>query len=57
MLNNNQIVENIEQLSALSEEVSAGAEETNRMTELNVNNARQTWESIEKINKSTALLK
>lgn len=54
---NNQIVDNIEQLSALSEEVSAGAEETNRMTEINVNNARRTWESIEKINKSTALLK
>jgi len=54
---NNQIVDNIGQLSALSEEVSAGAEETNRMTEMNVNNARQTWDSIQKINKSTALLK
>ncbi len=54
---NNQIVENINQLSALSEEVSASAEETNHLTEMNVNYARQTWESIQKMNQSTALLK
>jgi len=53
---NNQIVDNITQLSALSEEVSASAEETNNLTEMNVNYARQTWESIQKINQSTALL-
>ncbi|MBO5353829.1 MAG: chemotaxis protein [Lachnospiraceae bacterium] len=54
---NNQIVESITQLSALSEEVSASAEETNHLTEMNVNYAGQTWESIQKINESTALLK
>ena len=54
---NNQIVDNITQLSALSEEVSTSAEETNNLTEMNVNYARQTWESIQKINQSTALLK
>lgn len=54
---NNQIVENITQLSALSEEVSANAEETNYLTEMNVNFARQTWNSIQKINESTASLK
>jgi len=54
---NNQIVENITQLSALSEEVSANAEETNDLTEMNVNYARQTWESIQKMNESAALLK
>lgn len=54
---NNQIVNSITQLSALSEEVSASAEETNHLTELNVNYSRQTWESIQKINQSAALLK
>ncbi|MBP3610831.1 MAG: chemotaxis protein [Lachnospiraceae bacterium] len=54
---NNQIVESITQLSALSEEVSVSAEETNHLTEMNVNYAGQTWESIQKINESTALLK
>ena len=54
---NNQIVDNITQLSALSEEVSASAEETNHLTEMNVNYSRQTWESIQRINESTALLK
>ncbi len=54
---NNQIVDNITQLSALSEEVSASAEETNQLTEMNVNYARQTRESIQKINESTASLK
>ena len=54
---NNQIVDNITQLSALSEEVSASAEETNHLTEMNVNYARETWESIQKINESAALLK
>lgn len=53
---NNQIVENITQLSALSEEVSASAEETNNLTEMNVNYVRQTWESIQKINESAASL-
>ena len=51
---NNQIVDSITQLSALSEEVSASAEETNHLTELNVGYARRTWESIQKINQSTA---
>ena len=54
---NNQIVDSITRLSALSEEVSASAEQTNHLTEMNVNHARQTWESIQKINQSTALLK
>jgi len=54
---NNQIVENITQLSALSEEVSASAEETNHLTEMNVNYARQTRESIQKMNQSTAIIK
>lgn len=54
---NNRIVDNINQLSALSEEVSAGAEETNQLTRMNANYARQTWESIQKISESTALLK
>lgn len=54
---NNQIVNSITQLSALSEEVSASAEETNHLTGLNVNYSRQTWESIQKINQSAALLK
>ena len=54
---NNQIVDSITQLSALSEEVSASAEETNHLTGLNVNYAKQTWESIKKINESSALLK
>lgn len=54
---NNQIVDNITQLSALSEEVSASAEETNHLTEMNVGYARQTWESIQKINQSAGLLK
>lgn len=54
---NNQIVDNITQLSALSEEVSANAEETNYLTERNVSFAQQTWESIQKINESTTLLK
>lgn len=54
---NNQIVDNITQLSALSEEVSASAEETNHLTGMNVNYAKQTWESIKKINESNALLK
>ncbi len=54
---NNQIVDNITQLSALSEEVSASAEETNHLTVMNVNYARQTRESIQKINQSTASLK
>jgi len=53
---NNQIVENITQLSALSEEVSASAEETNHLTEMNVKYARQTRESIQKINQTTASL-
>jgi len=54
---NNQIVDSITQLSALSEEVSASAEETNHLTGLNVNYAKQTWESINKINESSSLLK
>ena len=54
---NNQIVDNITQLTALSEEVSASAEQTNHLTGMNVNYSRQTWESIQKINQSTALLK
>lgn len=54
---NNQIVDSITQLSALSEEVSASAEQTNHLTEMNVNYSRQTWESIQKINQSAALLK
>ena len=54
---NNQIVDSITQLSALSEEVSASAEQTNHLTEMNVNYARQTWESIQKINQSAAILK
>jgi len=54
---NNQIVNSITQLTALSEEVSASAEQTNHLTERNVNYSRQTWESIQKINESTALLK
>ena len=54
---NNQIVDSITQLSALSEEVSASAEETNHLTGLNVNYAKQTWESINKINESSGLLK
>ena len=54
---NNQIVENITQLSALSEEVSASAEETNHLTELNVSYARQTRESIQKMNQCTTSLK
>ena len=54
---NNQIVENITQLSALSEEVSANAEETHNLTERNVDFARQTWESIQRMNESTALAK
>lgn len=54
---NNQIVENITQLSALSEEVSASAEETNHLTEMNVNYAHQTRESIQKINQTTATLR
>lgn len=51
---NNQIVDSITQLSALSEEVSASAEETNHLTEMNVGYARRTWESIQKINQSAA---
>lgn len=54
---NNQIVNSITQLSALSEEVSASAEETNHLTEMNVSYARQTRESIQKINQSAVLLK
>ena len=54
---NNQIVDSVTQLSALSEEVSASAEETNHLTGLNVNYAKQTWESIQKINESSRLLK
>ena len=54
---NNQIVENITQLSALSEEVSAGAEETNQLTEMNVRYASRTRESIQKINRTAATLK
>ncbi len=54
---NNQIVENITQLSALSEEVSASAEETNHLTVMNVNYARQTRESIQKMNQTTTSLK
>ena len=54
---NNQIVDNITQLSALSEEVSANAEETNHLTEMNVDYARKTRESIQKINESTSSLK
>lgn len=54
---NNQIVENITQLSALSEEVSASAEETNHLTEMNVRYASRTRESIQKINRTTATLK
>ena len=54
---NNQIVDNISQLSALSEEVSASAEETNHLTQLNVNYARQTRESIQKMNESTAVVR
>jgi len=54
---NNQIVDNITQLSALSEEVSASAEETNHLTELNVNYARRTRESIQKMNQTTASLR
>lgn len=54
---NNQIVDSITQLTALSEEVSASAEQTNHLTGLNVNYSRQTWESIQKINESAALLK
>lgn len=54
---NNRIVDNITQLSALSEEVSASAEETTNLTEMNVNYAKQTWDSIQKINKATASLK
>lgn len=53
---NNQIVDNITQLSALSEEVSANAEQTNQLTEMNVDYARQTRESIQKMNQSAALL-
>ena len=54
---NNQIVDSITQLTALSEEVSASAEQTNHLTGMNVNYARQTWESIQKINQSASLLK
>jgi len=54
---NNQIVDNITQLSALSEDVSASAEETNHLTELNVNYARRTRESIRKMNQTTASLR
>ena len=54
---NNQIVDNITQLSALSEEVSASAEETNHLTEMNVNYASRIRVSIQKINQTTALLK
>ncbi len=54
---NNQIVDNITQLSALSEEVSSSAEETNYLTEMNVHYAHQTRESIQKINQTTATLK
>ncbi len=54
---NNQIVDSITQLTALSEEVSASAEQTNQLTGMNVNYAGQTWESIQKINQSAALLK
>ncbi len=54
---NNQIVENIVQLSALSEEVSASAEETNHLTEMNVNYAHQTRESIQKMNQTTTSLR
>ena len=54
---NNQIVDSITQLTALSEEVSASAEQTNHLTGMNVNYSKQTWESIQKINQSTALLK
>lgn len=54
---NNQIVENITQPSALSEEVSASAEETNHLTEMNVNYASRTRVPIQKINQTTALLK
>lgn len=55
-ISNNQIVENITQLSALSEEVSASAEETSDLTEMNENYAKHTWESIRKIHQSTELL-
>lgn len=54
---NNQIVENIVQLSALSEEVSVSAEETNQLTVMNVNYAHQTRESIQKMNQTTASLR
>ena len=54
---NNRIVDNITHLSALSEEVSASAEETSQLTEMNVKYAGQTWESIQKINQSTTGLK
>lgn len=54
---NNRIVDNITHLSALSEEVSASAEETSQLTEMNAKYAGQTWESIQKINQSTTGLK
>jgi len=51
---NNQIVGNITQLSALSQEVSASAEQTNELTARNLEYAKQTKTSIKTIQESTA---
>ena len=50
---NNQIVGNITQLSALSQEVSASAEQTNELTVRNLEYAKQTGKSIQTIKDST----
>lgn len=51
---NNQIVGSITQLSALSQEVSASAEQTNELTARNLEYAKQTKSSIKTIQESTA---
>lgn len=50
---NNQIVGSITQLSALSQEVSASAEQTNELTARNLEYAKQTKSSIKTIQEST----
>ena len=43
--------------AVVAEQIRHLAEETNYLTEMNVNYAQQTWTSIQKINESTASLK
>ena len=43
--------------AVIADQIRQLAEETNHLTEMNVGYARQTWESIQKINQSAGLLK